>query len=201
MVLPKMCSFPSPSISGNIQQSSFSPDVLSSDARGKYLKSSLDNFEKFVGILKLKHPTNIGTSQEQTESETIGDETKVKRARLSLLEGLRREAELSRGWRAVRVDLVIAPNSQYFYALVGWTGSKLFNRCAIFCFPFTIQNNCACQQNDSFVSITRNCCLFYRNYFASFTNLSSLPSLFCRSLISLLEIDKGYIFWNIFLEI
>ena len=31
-------------------------------------------------------------------------------------------------WRARRVDLIIAPTSQYYYALVGWTGSKHFNR-------------------------------------------------------------------------
>ncbi|XP_058875504.1 DNA-directed DNA/RNA polymerase mu-like isoform X2 [Acipenser ruthenus] len=29
-----------------------------------------------------------------------------------------------RGWRAVRVDLVICPYSQYAYALLGWTGSQ-----------------------------------------------------------------------------
>jgi len=33
-----------------------------------------------------------------------------------------------RCWRARRVDLIIAPASQYYYALVGWTGSKHFNR-------------------------------------------------------------------------
>jgi len=31
-------------------------------------------------------------------------------------------------WTARRVDLIVAPYSQYFYALVGWTGSKQFNR-------------------------------------------------------------------------
>ncbi|XP_058877185.1 DNA-directed DNA/RNA polymerase mu-like isoform X3 [Acipenser ruthenus] len=33
-----------------------------------------------------------------------------------------------RGWRAVRVDLVICPYSQYAYALLGWTGSQQFER-------------------------------------------------------------------------
>lgn len=33
-----------------------------------------------------------------------------------------------RNWLARRVDLIIAPFSQYYYALVGWTGSKQFNR-------------------------------------------------------------------------
>ncbi|KAL4231639.1 hypothetical protein ACF0H5_009219 [Mactra antiquata] len=31
-------------------------------------------------------------------------------------------------WIARRVDLIISPISQYYYALVGWTGSKQFNR-------------------------------------------------------------------------
>ncbi|XP_076876771.1 DNA-directed DNA/RNA polymerase mu isoform X2 [Brachyhypopomus gauderio] len=31
-------------------------------------------------------------------------------------------------WRAVRVDLVVSPYSQFAYATLGWTGSKLFER-------------------------------------------------------------------------
>ena len=34
----------------------------------------------------------------------------------------------TRDWKARRVDLIVAPYSQYFYALVGWTGNKQFNR-------------------------------------------------------------------------
>lgn len=37
-------------------------------------------------------------------------------------------AQASREWLARRVDLIVAPSSQYFYALVGWTGNKHFNR-------------------------------------------------------------------------
>ncbi|XP_034458691.1 DNA-directed DNA/RNA polymerase mu isoform X2 [Hippoglossus hippoglossus] len=33
-----------------------------------------------------------------------------------------------RPWRAVRVDLVVSPFSQFTFALLGWTGSKLFER-------------------------------------------------------------------------
>uniref|UniRef100_A0A4W5J7J0 DNA-directed DNA/RNA polymerase mu n=1 Tax=Hucho hucho TaxID=62062 RepID=A0A4W5J7J0_9TELE len=33
-----------------------------------------------------------------------------------------------RSWRAVRVDLVVSPYSQFAFALLGWTGSKLFER-------------------------------------------------------------------------
>ncbi|KAM4702841.1 DNA nucleotidylexotransferase [Rhinophrynus dorsalis] len=34
----------------------------------------------------------------------------------------------SRNWKAVRVDLVITPYEQYPYALLGWTGSRQFER-------------------------------------------------------------------------
>lgn len=33
-----------------------------------------------------------------------------------------------RDWIARRVDIIISPYSQYYYALVGWIGSKQFNR-------------------------------------------------------------------------
>lgn len=29
------------------------------------------------------------------------------------------------GWKAVRVDLVVTPISQYAFALLGWTGSQV----------------------------------------------------------------------------
>ncbi|XP_043358983.1 DNA-directed DNA/RNA polymerase mu isoform X2 [Dermochelys coriacea] len=34
----------------------------------------------------------------------------------------------ARGWKAVRVDLVVAPVSQFPFALLGWTGSRHFER-------------------------------------------------------------------------
>lgn len=43
-------------------------------------------------------------------------------------ENPRQLAEEEREWIARRVDLIISPYSQYFYALVGWIGSKQFNR-------------------------------------------------------------------------
>ncbi|XP_053320626.1 DNA-directed DNA/RNA polymerase mu [Spea bombifrons] len=38
------------------------------------------------------------------------------------------ELPTTKDWKAVRVDLVVAPHSEYFYALLGWTGSKHFER-------------------------------------------------------------------------
>ncbi|XP_078669198.1 DNA-directed DNA/RNA polymerase mu-like isoform X1 [Branchiostoma floridae x Branchiostoma belcheri] len=40
------------------------------------------------------------------------------------------ESTAEKAWVGRRVDLIIAPASQYAYALVGWTGSKYFNRSA-----------------------------------------------------------------------
>ncbi|XP_041066341.1 DNA-directed DNA/RNA polymerase mu isoform X1 [Carcharodon carcharias] len=37
-------------------------------------------------------------------------------------------AAKDKDWKAVRVDLVFAPFGQYAYALLGWTGSQLFER-------------------------------------------------------------------------
>jgi DNA polymerase/3'-5' exonuclease PolX len=34
----------------------------------------------------------------------------------------------SRNWRAVRVDLVPAMTTKFAFALLGWTGSKQYNR-------------------------------------------------------------------------
>ncbi len=38
------------------------------------------------------------------------------------------ESSGTRSWVARRVDLIVAPASQYAYALMGWTGSRMFNR-------------------------------------------------------------------------
>uniref|UniRef100_A0A8C7DBF3 DNA nucleotidylexotransferase n=1 Tax=Oncorhynchus kisutch TaxID=8019 RepID=A0A8C7DBF3_ONCKI len=42
--------------------------------------------------------------------------------------GLQRDPGDSRGWRAVRVDLVAPPVDCYAFALLGWTGSRQFGR-------------------------------------------------------------------------
>ncbi|KAM6956184.1 DNA nucleotidylexotransferase [Aplochiton taeniatus] len=42
--------------------------------------------------------------------------------------GLQREQRDTRGWRAVRVDLVAPPVDRIAFALLGWTGSRQFER-------------------------------------------------------------------------
>ncbi|GFN90609.1 DNA polymerase mu [Plakobranchus ocellatus] len=64
--------------------------------------------------------------------ESLDDlyEPKLKKAKGSepIDEEPNRLSAAPRDWLARRVDLIIAPQSQYYYALVGWTGSKHFNR-------------------------------------------------------------------------
>ncbi|CAL8318326.1 unnamed protein product [Lota lota] len=66
--------------------------------------SNMDRFERCFSIFKLTNDSNPeDTRRVQTDSGC-------------------------RPWRAVRVDLVVSPISQFAFALLGWTGSKLFER-------------------------------------------------------------------------
>ncbi|XP_078496587.1 DNA nucleotidylexotransferase-like [Lissotriton helveticus] len=64
----------------------------------------LDNFQKCFAILKL----NKQRAEVTRCAESQGRE--------------------NRKWKAVRVDLVICPREQYAYALLGWSGSRQFER-------------------------------------------------------------------------
>lgn len=66
-------------------------------------KDRLDHFESCFSIFKLDVPN------EHIKSSST-------------------EAEKLRNWKALRVDLVVTPFSQYPFALLGWTGSKQFER-------------------------------------------------------------------------
>ncbi|XP_051542200.1 DNA-directed DNA/RNA polymerase mu-like isoform X2 [Myxocyprinus asiaticus] len=68
--------------------------------------NNMDQFERCFSIFKLQR------FAESTESEA---ERSVKQSEAS-------------SWRAVRVDLVVSPYSQFAFATLGWTGSKLFER-------------------------------------------------------------------------
>uniref|UniRef100_A0A4W5M5B0 DNA-directed DNA polymerase X domain-containing protein n=1 Tax=Hucho hucho TaxID=62062 RepID=A0A4W5M5B0_9TELE len=65
---------------------------------------AMDHFEKCFLILRLE------------EGQVEGDG------------GLQKDPGESRGWRAVRVDLVAPPVDRYAFALLGWTGSRQFER-------------------------------------------------------------------------
>ncbi|XP_047425106.1 DNA-directed DNA/RNA polymerase mu [Mugil cephalus] len=67
--------------------------------------SNMDRFERCLSIFKLEERGGGGTEEEEEEKK-----------------------KEDRRWRAVRVDLVVSPISQFAFALLGWTGSKLFER-------------------------------------------------------------------------
>ncbi|XP_069022291.1 LOW QUALITY PROTEIN: DNA-directed DNA/RNA polymerase mu [Embiotoca jacksoni] len=70
--------------------------------------SNMDRFERCFSIFKLPEGENRGAEEPETENAS--------------------RTETARRWRAVRVDLVVSPISQFAFAQLGWTGSKLFER-------------------------------------------------------------------------
>ncbi|XP_053306033.1 DNA nucleotidylexotransferase [Spea bombifrons] len=53
--------------------------------------------------------------------------TILKLPKISMGTGNREDTE-SKSWKAIRVDFVITPSEQYAFALLGWTGSRQFER-------------------------------------------------------------------------
>ncbi|KAK5901059.1 hypothetical protein CgunFtcFv8_025966 [Champsocephalus gunnari] len=92
--------------------------------------SNMDRFERCFSIFKLPEDAKEGTKQ----TETLTEETPEDTGRLTTPSLVRDEGSEStkranlKPWRAVRVDLVVSPISQFAFALLGWTGSKLFER-------------------------------------------------------------------------
>uniref|UniRef100_A0A3Q4G812 DNA-directed DNA/RNA polymerase mu n=1 Tax=Neolamprologus brichardi TaxID=32507 RepID=A0A3Q4G812_NEOBR len=75
--------------------------------------SNMDRFERCFSIFKLTK----GKEQENTDQQLR-----------ELSKNYQMEAASHKIWRAVRVDLVVSPISQFAFAVLGWTGSKLFER-------------------------------------------------------------------------
>ncbi|XP_026152960.1 DNA-directed DNA/RNA polymerase mu [Mastacembelus armatus] len=114
--------------------------------------SNIDRFERCFSIFKLeKQATKQAEMPEdscsfgahrQVEGDDTCLQTDPQSCSLSPIQtgGLCRRASSEEGqleetepaghkpWRAVRVDLVVSPVSQFAFALLGWTGSKLFER-------------------------------------------------------------------------
>ncbi|KAM4636943.1 DNA nucleotidylexotransferase [Discoglossus pictus] len=63
---------------------------------------ALDHFQKCFTILKLQK-NRVGNCDDDIKNER-------------------------RSWKAVRLDIVVTPHEQYAYALLGWTGSRQFER-------------------------------------------------------------------------
>ncbi|ETE59154.1 DNA-directed DNA/RNA polymerase mu, partial [Ophiophagus hannah] len=73
--------------------------------------STMDHFERCLSIFRLRDPagSHLGGAGVQALGTSVGPGT-------------------SCPWKAVRVDLVVTPCSQFPFALLGWTGSRNFER-------------------------------------------------------------------------
>ncbi|XP_068190134.1 DNA-directed DNA/RNA polymerase mu [Antennarius striatus] len=81
--------------------------------------SNMDRFERCFSIFKLSEEEKGGAQQTDSVSQNHSGESSHP---VSGPEAGQKQ------WRAVRVDLVVSPISQFAFALLGWTGSKLFER-------------------------------------------------------------------------
>ncbi|KAM4719989.1 DNA-directed DNA/RNA polymerase mu [Anableps anableps] len=84
--------------------------------------SNIDRFERCLSIFKL----STGEQGNTGLQDVAGNGAQTEKNAPS--QPLQTKAAAERRWRAVRVDLVVSPISQFAFALLGWTGSKLFER-------------------------------------------------------------------------
>lgn len=73
--------------------------------------SNMDRFERCFSIFKLEHSTVC--------------RSRLVNAQISNTEENVNGTVNQQSWRAVRVDLVVSPYSQFSFATLGWTGSKV----------------------------------------------------------------------------
>ncbi|XP_029300484.1 DNA-directed DNA/RNA polymerase mu isoform X2 [Cottoperca gobio] len=90
--------------------------------------SNMDRFERCFSIFKLPEEETRGTKQTETLTENTPEDTCSLAANWQVKGGEQMKPAGHKAWRAVRVDLVVSPISQFAFALLGWTGSKLFER-------------------------------------------------------------------------
>ncbi|XP_010864536.2 DNA-directed DNA/RNA polymerase mu [Esox lucius] len=94
--------------------------------------SNMDRFERCFSIFRLSTENERRITQTISAQSTLlhsrtepspqtNDQAREESSMLSQCSG-------SRSWMAVRVDMVVSPYSQFAFALLGWTGSKLFER-------------------------------------------------------------------------
>ncbi|XP_038641375.1 DNA-directed DNA/RNA polymerase mu isoform X3 [Scyliorhinus canicula] len=90
-----------------------------------------DRFAKCFSIFKLqKMVHNLEPSGTCSHGSLATNETRGIRlaGHAGSSQHLTASAAKDKDWKAVRVDLVVVPFGQYAYALLGWTGSRLFER-------------------------------------------------------------------------
>ncbi|XP_069989078.1 DNA-directed DNA/RNA polymerase mu isoform X2 [Penaeus vannamei] len=95
-----------------VEKSTFDEEAVFKKASEKV--NPMDHFEKCFCIFRLP----MCESWMSSDTLTTGKD----------FESLLNDGESKRDWKAVRVDFVFVPSSQWGYALLGWTGSKLYMR-------------------------------------------------------------------------
>ncbi|ESO93098.1 hypothetical protein LOTGIDRAFT_72364, partial [Lottia gigantea] len=124
---------------GNHERATFNPEVYQRDFKLS-MRGQLDHFEKWLGICKFPKSFKEGKS-ELLENKTnhvkaaiipnsLDEEParKLQKITSTIDQSPLELFKSDRDWTARRVDLIISPYDQYYYALVGWTGNKHFNR-------------------------------------------------------------------------
>lgn len=139
---------------GRREPYSFTDHLALTDKKGSYLRSTLDHFEKWIGVLNIcqagymselciesrSKPDGLETDSaiSRTSNDSIASDTD----RCSLIDDCHNKPEQTSvsenvckpvcsepgPWIARRVDLIVIPQSQFYYGLVGWTGNRHFNR-------------------------------------------------------------------------
>ncbi|XP_032367040.1 DNA-directed DNA/RNA polymerase mu isoform X2 [Etheostoma spectabile] len=89
--------------------------------------SNMDRFERCFSIFKLADAEKRGRKRAGNAPEDTCCPAAHSRVADEGPEPVKPAGGPGR-WRAVRVDLVVSPVSQFAFALLGWTGSKLFER-------------------------------------------------------------------------
>ncbi|XP_077992912.1 DNA nucleotidylexotransferase-like [Glandiceps talaboti] len=123
----------------NVQANSFKEESFKSPKH--YKSSMLDQFEKCLSIFKLEKPgthetvktASVTSGNEADQGHGDSDEGNDDTVNPGQDDNDDEDDDSlvlpkDRNWKAVRVDFVVCPSSQYAYALMGWTGSRMFNR-------------------------------------------------------------------------
>lgn len=96
--------------------------------------SNMDRFERCFSIFRLEKTERLNAKKPEALAENGAqpqeDVTCSTSGHMQLQDKDSQDEQPTgdRLWRAVRVDLVVSPISQFAFALLGWTGSKLFER-------------------------------------------------------------------------
>lgn len=99
---------------------------LESDDCPAQPSSNMDRFERCFSIFKLDTREARRATQRSEESRgEAPDAPEPNPASGSQAVSRSQQNQGAKPWRAVRVDLVVSPISQFAFALLGWTGSKV----------------------------------------------------------------------------